>query len=126
MNTPIYFDHVEVHVNDIAGYCKFLQKLFCGGRYKVISETGTSMFCSPDLINFEIKKRQDDAPKPQSSGFCRPCLRMEHAKEHILGLGLKIDLQVQNPDGPCYFFTDHEGVVWHIKEYLVRDQYINW
>jgi hypothetical protein len=123
---PIYFDHIEVHVNDIPGYCNFLTKMFCGGRYRVISDTGTSMFASHDGINIEIKKKKTDL-MPIASGFCNPCVRMENAKEHIeKNLKLTIDQTLQNPDGACYFFKDHEGIVWHIKEYLVRDKYINW
>lgn len=125
-NKPVYFDHIEVHVQDIPRYCEFLVQMFGGGRYKEISESGTSMFSSPDGIHIEIKKRMTDK-NPVSSGFCNPCLRMENAREHIeKRLKLKIDQIVQNPDGACYFFADHEGVVWHIKDYLVRDKFINW
>lgn len=123
---PAYFDHIEVHVEDIPRYCEFLVQMFCGGRYKVISETGTSMFSSRDGLHIEIKKKKIDQ-KPAASGFCNPCIRMENAREHIeKKLQLKIDQTLQNPDGPCYFFTDHEGIVWHIKDYLVRDKFVNW
>lgn len=126
MSPIVFFDHIEVHVKDIPKYCEFLQKIFQGGRYKVISKTGTSMFVSNDGINFEVKKRKFDA-EPIFSGFCKPCLRMENARSFIENdLQLKIDTVVANPDGNCYFFSDHEGIAWHIKDYLIRDKYINW
>ena len=126
MNKSVFFDHIEVHVNDIPRYCDFLKKIFHGGRYKVISPTGTSMFVSNDGINIELKKRKFDAV-PVTAGFCNPCLRMENAKDFILNeLGFVITHTTNNPDGNCYFFTDHEGITWHIKEYLVRDLYVNW
>lgn len=123
---PVFFDHIEVHVEDIPKYCEFLVRMFQGGRYKVISDTGTSMFVSNDGMHIEIKNKKT-GQRPVSSGFCNPCVRMEKAKEHIeKELKLKIDQTLQNPDGACYFFTDHEGITWHIKEYLVRDKFINW
>ena len=126
MSSPILFDHIEVHVSNILLYCDFLVKLFGGGRYKVISENGTAMFCSFDGLNIEIKKRvSSDAPI--ASGFCNPCLRLENAKAHIeKTMGLTIEKEVQNPDGPCYFFKDHEHILWHAKSYLVRDRFVNW
>lgn len=122
----VFFDHIEVHVENIPEYCAFLKKIFQGGRYKVISQTGTSMFVSNDGICFEIKKKRT-SDVPVFAGFCKPCLRMENAKEFIeKKLSLKIDDTVANPDGNCYFFVDHEGITWHIKDYLVRDKYISW
>lgn len=126
MTNAVFFDHIEVHVKNIPEYCAFLMKIFQGGRYKVISETGTSMFVSNDGINFEIKKRKT-SDKPIFAGFCKPCLRMENAKDFIENqLKLRIDDTVANPDGNCYFFVDHEGITWHVKDYLIRDKYINW
>lgn len=126
MSNAVFFDHIEVHVNNIPEYCEFLKKIFQGGRYKVISETGTSMFVSNDGVNFEVKKRKI-SEEPIFSGFCKPCLRMESAKEFIENeLKLAITETVTNPDGFCFFFTDHEGITWHIKDYLVRDKYTNW
>lgn len=126
MSNAVFFDHIEVHVENVPEYCAFLKKIFQGGRYKVISETGTSMFISNDGINFEVKKKKT-GNAPIFSGFCKPCLRMENAKVFIENeLKLKIDQTVANPDGDCYFFTDHEGITWHIKDYLTRDKYINW
>ncbi len=126
MHTAVFFDHVEVHVNDIPQYCSFLVKLFQGGRYKVISESGTSMFKSNDGINIEIKLRGPNG-LPTKVGFCQPCLRMENAKSFIEDqLKLTITQTVNNPDGNCYFFTDHEDITWHIKDYLIQDKYVNW
>lgn len=126
MNAPVFLDHIEIHVDDIPRYCDFLTKLFRGGRYKVISETGTSMFQSNDGVNFEIKKKKTPGA-PILAGVCQPCLRMENAKPFIENdLKLKIEKEVLNPDGSCYFFFDHEGVSWHVKDYLIRDKYINW
>ena len=122
---PVFFDHIEVHVNDIPKYCEFLVKMFHGGRYKVISETGTSMFLSNDGICIELKKRKNG--ESSQAGFCNPCLRMEDAKDFIeKELGYEITFTTKNPDGNCYFFNDYEGITWHIKEYLVKDKYINW
>jgi hypothetical protein len=126
MANAVFFDHIEVHVDDIPGYCEFLVRIFQGGRYKVISQTGTSMFITNEGINFEVKKRKI-AAAPIAAGFCRPCLRMESAKEFIENqLKLEIENTVVNPDGDCYFFTDHEGITWHIKNYLVKDKSVNW
>jgi hypothetical protein len=126
MNKSVFFDHIEVHVDDIPRYCEFLYKMFHGGRYKVISNSGTSMFVSNDGINIELKKRKEGV-KPSGAGFCNPCLRMENAKDFIENeLGFVITLTTNNPDGNCYFFDDHESITWHIKEYLIRDLYINW
>ena len=126
MNNPVFFDHMEIHVENISKYCTFLVELFQGGRYKVISDSGTSMFVSNDGINIEIKKKKtNDMPTP--AGLCNPCLRMENAKNFIENtLHFTITKTVTNPDGYCYFFIDHEGITWHIKDYLVRDTFINW
>jgi len=122
----VFFDHIEVHVKNVPAYCKFLSVMFNGGRYKVISDSGTSMFVSDDGINIEVKKKAINQA-PAASGFCNPCLRMKKAGDFIVNtLKLKIDKRLKNPDGYCYFFTDHEGITWHIKEYLLRDSYINW
>jgi hypothetical protein len=126
MRKSVFFDHIEVHVEDIPRYCDFLVKIFDGGRFKQISESGISMFTSNDGINIEIKKR-DNYVFPSIAGFCCPCLRMENAKKVIeQELGLEIQSIVNNPDGNCYFFLDHEGITWHIKDYLIRDEFINW
>jgi hypothetical protein len=126
MNNSVFFDHIEVHVEDVERYCIFLKELFQGGRYNVISESGTSMFVSNDGINFEIKKKKG-VDTANIAGFCNPCLRMEHAKFIIQDkFQFTISKTVINPDGKCYFFKDHEGIQWHIKEYLVRDKFINW
>lgn len=125
-NNPVHFDHIEVHVKDIKGYCQFLRKLFPSGKSKVISESGTSMFKTSDGLNIEIKKRTV-ASQPVAAGFCNPCFRRKGAKDFIEDeLKLKIQKIIKNPDGDCCFFADHEGVLWHIKDYLVEDVYINW
>lgn len=126
MNTPVFFDHIEVHVLDVPRYCEFLVKVFQSGRFKVISESGTSMFQSSDGLCIEVKKRKDDR-LPAASGFCYPCLRMQGAKDFIeKTLRLQVQKTVKNPDGDVFFFTDHEGVTWHIKDYLGRDTFVNW
>lgn len=126
MSTPVFFDHLEVHVENVPEYCEFLLRLFQGGRYKVISESGTSMFASNEGIHIEVKKKKV-ADIPVMAGFCNPCLRMENAKDFIENrLKLKIIKAVQNPDGACFFFEDHEGITWHVKDYLVMDKFVNW
>ena len=55
------------------------------------------------------------------------CLRMNGAKDFIQkSLRLPITKIVENPDGSVFFFQDHEGVTWHIKDYLARDKFVNW
>lgn len=109
------FDHIEVHVEDIVKYGTFLSQLFEGGASKVISQTGTSMFTSPDGIHIEIKKKKT-AEAAIQSGFCNPCLRRPAAKEFIVQLGLNIEKVRETPLGPVFFFKDHEGILWHIKD----------
>ncbi|MBU0630377.1 MAG: VOC family protein [Candidatus Margulisbacteria bacterium] len=126
MSKPVFFDHIEVHVSDIPAYCEFLTRIFQGGRYKTISGSGTAMFISNDGLNIEVKKKQS-GERSCAVGFCQPCLRTENARSFIEdGLKLQIDRTVKNPDGDCYFFTDQEGVVWHMKDYLKKDEYVNW
>jgi hypothetical protein len=109
------FDHIEAHVADINRYCLFLQSLFEGGSFEVISKTGTSMFTSPEGIHIEIKKKKVDQA-PEMSGFCNPCLRRPNPKELILMLGLEIESERDTPSGKVFFFKDHEGVTWHMKD----------
>lgn len=89
--------------------------IFEGGSYKVISESGTSMFISSDGIHIEVKKKKRDQA-PGMSGFCNPSLRRPDPKALILGLGLKNESEQDAPFGKVYFFKDHEGVTWHIKD----------
>lgn len=110
----VRFDHIEVHVSEIEKYCCFLQSLFEGGKYEVISNSGTSMFTSPDGINIEIEKK-NNSDLPITSGFCNPCVRRLDAKEFILKLGFEIEKELSVLFGMVYFFKDHEGVTWHIK-----------
>jgi len=39
---------------------------------------------------------------------------MENAYDHISNLSFNITKELSNPDAPCYFFTDIEGIDWHI------------
>lgn len=126
MDTDVRMDHIEVHVARIDEYGAFLQKLFAGGRFRQISDSGTSMFISPEGLCIEVKKRKT-TDVPGRAGFCLPCLRMEGGRSHIEDtLALEIDETITNPEGEVHFFTDPEGVQWHIKDYSHRDRYINW
>jgi len=108
-------DHIEVHVSDIKKYCDFLTAIFEGGSYKVISKSGTSMFTSPEGLNIEVKKKKISLA-PEMAGFCNPCLRRPEPKELISRLGLNIESENDTPSGKVYFFKDHEGIKWHIKD----------
>lgn len=121
----IELDHIEIHVQDIPSYCEFLARLFGGGRYKQISDSGTSMFITESGQNFEIKKRKADGA-PTRSGLCLPCIRTPNADAHLADLGLAVDSKITNPEGDVFFFTDPEGIEWHVKSYGHRDRYINW
>lgn len=122
----IYFDHVEIHVTDPLTYCEFLVSLFDGGRFERISENGTYMFLSNDLFRFEIKKlKEGEVSLCNAKGFCMPCLRTTNALDHLKKLNITPTSQVNNPDGPCYFFDDIENIKWHIKDYLVLDKFVN-
>ena len=126
MNNDVQMDHIEVHVAEIDEYGAFLKRLFGGGRFKQISDSGTSMFISPEGLCIEVKKRKI-ADVPSRAGFCLPCLRMKGGRDHIEStLSLVIDETITNPEGEVHFFTDPEGVEWHIKDYSHRDRYINW
>jgi len=118
-----------VHVGNASKYAKFLVEIFNEGRFKKISEDNTYMFISPDMIRIEIKespKYNLNSNLDDHKGFCMPCLRMDNAKKHISNIeGIKIFSERRNPDGPCYFFTDYEGIVWHIKDYQILDKYVN-
>jgi len=126
MSKPVHFDHIEVHVQDIPRYCGFLETLFQGGRHKTIGDSGTAMFKTDDGLCIEVKKRGELAV-PVQAGFCLPCVRMEDAEAFITGtLGLAVQKTSLNPAGKVVFFTDHEGIAWHIKEYLRQDDYTDW
>jgi hypothetical protein len=109
------FDHIEVHVNDIPRYCLFLQAIFEGGSFEVISPTGTSMFTASDEVKIEVKRKKGDG-QPAMNGFCNPCLRRLDPPALISRLGLTIESVRESSQGPVYFFQDHEGVTWHIKD----------
>lgn len=125
----IKFDHIEVHVQDSAAYVQFLCNLMGDGRYKKISDNETYMFVTADDIHIEVKQSEgfkNTFDTGNSIGFCMPCLRMKNAHHHLLSVeGIKITKQIENPDGPCYFFKDYEGIDWHFKDYDIQDIYIN-
>jgi len=125
----VQFDHIEIHVKNSYNYVLFLKKLFPISRLKKISDNLTYMFLTGDGLRFEIKENKkfeyifDTAT---NIGFCLPCLRMEEAMQHIESIReVKIFKIIENPDGPCIFFKDHEGIDWHIKDYKNLDIYTN-
>ena len=122
---PILFDHIEIHVADIPRYCDFLVRLFGGGRHRQISDAGVRMFLNPAGQAFEIKQKATDVPAARS-GFCLPCIRTAGAREHLAALGLAVDQAVTNDDGEILFFTDHEGIQWHVKGYDHADGQVSW
>ena len=126
MNYKTFFDHLEVHVQDIPKYCNLLLKIFEGGVSKVINENGTIMFKSPEGLFIEIKKKLS-SQEPIQNGFCQPCLRRINAKQFIeQKLNFIIIEQAQNEIGNIYFFKDHENITWHIKDYLERASNTDW
>ena len=125
MDNKVFFDHVEAHVSDIKGYCEFLVKLFCGGKFKQLNENGTSMYLNPDGFAIEVKKKGEGL-QPVTAGICMPCIRMENPEDHVENeLGLKIEKSFDLPDGKVHFFTDHENITWHVKNYTDKDQTVN-
>ena len=126
MSQKIFFDHLEVHVQDIPKYGDFLLKIFEGGKLRIIHENGTSMFKSPESLFIEIKKKISSREHIQA-GFCQPCLRRINAKQFIeQNLNFIITEQAQNEIGNIYFFKDHENITWHIKDYLEKDSNTDW
>lgn len=125
MSDPVFLDHIEIHVNDVVRYGDFLIALFKGGRFKQISDSGTSMFITNAGQNFEVKQKEID-DTPARSGLCLPCIRTRHARAHIEDLGFRVERTMKNPEGEVHFFTDHEGLEWHVKSYEHIDRYINW
>lgn len=125
----IQFDHIEIHVKNSYVYVLFLKKLFPVSRFKKISENCTYMFLTGDGIRFEVKEIKSFENKFDINadiGFCLPCLRMEGAMQHIESINeASIFKIIDNPDGPCIFFKDHEGIAWHIKDYNNLDFYTN-
>ena len=73
--------------------------------------------------NFPISDLKAD---PILSGFCQPCLRKRNAKEFIDKNNLEIVNEAESPNGKIYFFKDHEGIIWHLKDYENRDWTNNW
>ena len=125
----IHFDHIEVHVKDARKYSIFLIELFNGGRIKKISENNTYMFLSPENYRIEVKENNKYVNKfeiDNSLGFCLPCLRMKNAIYHLEKFNnISILRIIDNPDGQCIFFKDHEGINWHIKDYEILDVFTN-
>jgi hypothetical protein len=125
----IHFDHIEIHVKNSYNYVLFLKKFFPVSRFKKISENLTYMFLTGDGIRFEIKENKSFDYKFDINthvGFCLPCLRMEGAMHHIEAIQeVAIFKIIDNPDGPCIFFKDYEGIDWHIKDYTNLDVYTN-
>ena len=119
------FDHIEVHVKDIQKYIEFLKMIFEGGESKKLLDEGTSMFKSPEGLFIEIKKNNSNNA-PQSAGFCQPCLRKTNAKHFIDDNNLEVVSEAESPSGKIYFFKDHEGIIWHLKDYQDRDWSNNW
>ena len=121
----ICFDHIEVHVKNAAHYAEFLQLLFGNGRFKKISENNTYMFVSNDQIHIEIKENANYSSVFQINngvGFCLPCLRMKGARDHLSKIpGISFIKEIQNSDGACIFFKDHENIDWHFKDYDCQD-----
>ena len=125
----IHFDHVEIHVKNSTKYIKFLKKIFNSGRFKKISKNNTYMFLTAEGIRFEVKENllfKNNFDLENGVGFCLPCLRMKSALKFIKTIkGIKIIKILENPDGPCIFFRDYEGIDWHIKDYEFLDLYTN-
>ncbi len=125
----IHFDHIEVHVRDSKKYADFLFKLFDGGRYKKIADKNIYMFLTIENLRIEIKEVEITSSNFEIDnhiGFCLPCLRMKNALNHINNLdNIKILKTINNPDGDCIFFSDYEGILWHIKNYEHLDNFIN-
>mgnify|MGYP003343649594 CR=1 FL=1 len=125
----ILFDHIEVHVKNAKKYAIFLQTLFKYGRFKKISQNNTYMFLGSSDLHIEIKESLNyvnNFNNINGIGFCMPCLRMSDARAHLNKIsGIKIENEIKNPDGVCIFFTDYEGINWHIKDYEIIDKFIN-
>ena len=71
------------------------------------------MFKAPSGLQIEIKMQKEDAVMG-TAGFCNPCLIAKDAASFVKDC-LELEI-VKEVKGPVYFFKDHEGVTWHIKE----------
>ena len=49
-----------------------------------------------------------------------------YSKEFIDKNSLEIVNEAESPNGKIYFFKDHEGIIWHLKDYENRDWTNNW
>ena len=110
----VRLDHVEIHIDDPSSYCVFLEKLFRGGGSRRLDDQGTRLFVAPGGERFEIKRREPGVA-PVRSGVCMPCLRTPDPRALINGLGLSVDVEGRSPEGDVLFFTDPQGVQWHVK-----------
>ena len=113
-DSAVRIDHVEIHIDDPDAYCLFLERLFRGGGSRTLDEDGTRLFVAPGGERFEIKRR-DPGITPVRSGVCMPCLRTGDPRGLVHALGLSIDLEGRSPEGDVLFFTDPQGVQWHVK-----------
>lgn len=125
MSEGVQLDHLEIHVRDVPRYCDFLVALFRGGAWRVLDAGGVAMYRTPDGAFFELKPRAVDGP-PARSGVCLPCLRMPDPLDHLAALGLTVVETAENASGRIHFFTDHEGVEWHVKDYPRPDPALDW
>ena len=126
MARQVFFDHIEVYVKDIPAYGEFLKKVFQRGRFAIVGKTGTGMFLAEGSPAIEVKQKTDDQV-PVCAGFTLPSLRVEGAQEFIeKELNYSIIKTAQTDLGSVYFFTDYEGITWHFKDHLKRDNMTNW
>ena len=54
-----FFDHIEVHVDNIDKYIEFLIVIFEGGTHKKLTKDGICMFKSPEGLFIEIKHKEN-------------------------------------------------------------------
>lgn len=110
----VHLDHVEIHVDDPASYCVFLARLFRGGRHGALDPGGTRLFVTPGGDRFEVKRREPGAT-PVRAGVCMPCVRTADPRRLVEELGRTVDFTGESPEGEVVFFTDPQGVQWHVK-----------
>ena len=122
----VEFDHLEIHVRDVPAYRAFLAALFRGGDYRILNDEGVTMYRTPCGRCFELKPRAPDATPPDRSGVCLPCIRMTDPLPHLASLRITPDTTVENEHGRIHFFTDAEGVEWHVKDWPRPDPAVDW
>ncbi len=69
--TQVWFDHIEVHVQEVIAYGDFQQRLFRGGRRRPITDDGIHMFIAPDGIRIEVEPLAPAAAWGRA-GLCLP------------------------------------------------------